>query len=85
MQKRTDKLTETARTVGLYISKTKTQDTRLNCQNTEPTQFQNGDTIKETKDFTYLRAFVSTEGSCDKDIDSRLSKAKAAFRKLRRI
>ena len=44
-------------------------------------KFQNGDTIEETKDFTYLGAAVSTEGGCDKDMDSGLSKAKAAFRK----
>ena len=58
---------------------------RLNCRNTEPIKFQNGDTIKETNDFTYLGAVVSTEGGCDKDMDSRLSKAKTAFRKLERI
>ena len=58
---------------------------RLNCRNTEPIKFQNGDTIKETKDFTYLGAVVSTEEGCDKDMDSRLSKAKTAFRKLKRI
>ena len=58
---------------------------RLNCKNTEPIKFQNGDTIKETKDFTYLGAVVSTEGGCDKDVDSRLSKATTAFRKLKRI
>ena len=85
MQKRTDKLTETAQRGGLNISKTKTQVMRLNCQNTEPIKFQNGDTINETKDFTYLGAVVSTEESWDKDTDGRLSKATAAFRKLRRI
>ena len=34
---------------------------------------------------TYLGAVVSTEGGCDKDMAGRLSKAKATFRKLRRI
>ena len=58
---------------------------RLNCKNKEPIKFQNGDTIKETKDITYLGAVVSTEEGCDKDMDSRLSKAKTAFRKLKRI
>ena len=58
---------------------------RLNCKNTEPIKFQNGDTIKETKDFTYLGAVVRTDGGCDKDLDRRLSKAKTAFRKLKRI
>ena len=58
---------------------------RLNCRNTEPIKFQNGGTIKETNDFTYLGAVVSTKGGCDKNMDSRLSKAKTAFRKLKRI
>ena len=85
MQKKTDKLAETSQRVGLNISKTKTQAMRLNCKNTKPIKFQNGDTIKETKDFTYLGAVVSTEGGCDKDMDTRLSKVKPAFRKLKRI
>ena len=58
---------------------------RLNCRNTEPIKFQNCDTIKETKYFTYLGAVLSTEQGCDKDMDSRLSKAEEAFRKLNRI
>ena len=85
MRKKTDKLAETSQRIGLNISKTKTQVMRLNRKNTEPIKFQNGDTIKEIKDFTYLRAVVSTAGGCDKDRDSRLSKAKTAFRKLKRI
>ena len=51
MQKKTDKLAEASQRIGLNISKTKTQVMRLNCKNTEPIKFQNGDTIKETKDF----------------------------------
>ena len=85
MQKKTDKLAETSQRIGLNISKTKTQVMRLNCKNTEPIKFQNGDTIKETKDFTHLGAVVSTEEGFDKDMDSRLGKAKTAFRKLKRI
>ena len=85
MQKKTDKLTETSRQLGLTISKIKTRVMWLNCRNIEPIKFQNCDAIKETKDFTYLGAVVSTERGCDKDMDSRLSKAKTAFRKLKRI
>ena len=77
MQKKADKLAETSQRIELNISKTKL--------NTEPIKFQNGNVIKETKDFTYLGAVVSTEWGCDKDMDSRLSKAKTAFRKLKRI
>ena len=84
-QKKTDKLAETSQRIGLSISKTRTQVVRLNCKSTGPIKFQNGDTIKEMKDFTYLGAVVSIEGGCDKDMDSRLSKAKTAFRKLQRI
>ena len=76
MQKKTDKLAETSQRIGLNVSETK---------NTEPVKFQNGNAIKETKDFTYLGAVVSTERGCDKDMDSRSSKAKTAFRKLKRI
>ena len=85
MQKKTDKLAEASQRIGLNISKTKTQVMRLNCKNIEPIKFQNGDTIKETEDFTYLGAIVSTEEGCDKDMDSRLGKAKTAFRKLKNM
>jgi len=51
---------------------------RLKCKNTGPIKFQNGDTIKETRDFTFLGAVVSTQGACDKDMEARLRKAKAA-------
>ena len=84
MQKKTDKLAETSQRIGLNINKTKTQVMRLNCKNTELIKFQNGNTIKETKDFIHLGAVVSTERGCDKDVNSRLSKAKTAFRKLKR-
>ena len=59
MQKKTDKLAEASQRIGLNISKTKTQVMRLNCKNTEPIKFLNGDTIKETKDFTCLGPVVS--------------------------
>jgi len=67
MQKKTCKFTEFAR-----VHKTKTYVVKLNSKNTEPIKFQNGDTLKETN-FTYLRAVVSTEGGCDKDMNSWLS------------
>ena len=73
MQKKTDKFTESAR-VGLNISKTKTHVVKLNSKNTEPIKFQDGDTLEETNDFTYLGAVVSTDGGCDKDMNSWLSK-----------
>ena len=85
MQKKTDKLAEASQRIGLNISKTKTQVMRLNFKNTEPIKFQNSNNIKETKDFTYLGAVVSTEKGCDKDMDSRLGKAKTVFRKLKRV
>ena len=85
MPKKTDKLTEISQRLGLTISKIKIRVMRLNCRNIEPIKIQNGDAIKETKYFTYLGAVVRTERGCDKDMDSRLSKAKAAFRKLKRI
>ena len=47
---------------------------KLNSKNTEPIKFQDGDTLKETNDFTDLGAVVSTDGGCDKDMNSWLSK-----------
>ena len=87
MQMKTDKLDhKTAQRLGLNISKTpECLSHEAEVQEHRANQVPNGDTINETKDFTYLGAVVSTEGSWHKDMDSKLSKATAAFRKLRRI
>jgi len=82
MQKKTEKFTESAR-VGLNLSKTKTHVVKLNCKNTEPIKFQNGDSLKETNDFTYLGAVVSTEGGCNKDMNSWLSKVEKGVQKAK--
>ncbi|PFX16654.1 Transposon TX1 uncharacterized 149 kDa protein [Stylophora pistillata] len=84
MQK-TDKLTEAAQRVGLNISKSKTCILKINYKNNNSIKFQNGQDIQETNDFTYLGACVSADGGADNGIESRLCKAKTAFRKLRKV
>ncbi|PFX30295.1 putative uncharacterized transposon-derived protein F52C9.6 [Stylophora pistillata] len=85
MQKKTDKLTEAAQRVGLNSSKLKTRILKINCKNNNSIKFQSSQDIQETNDFTYLGACVSADGGADKDIESRLCKAKTAFRKLRKV
>ena len=57
----------------------------MNWRKNEPLKFLNGEDITEVNEFAYLSATVSNEGGADKDMENRLSKAKNAFRKLKRV
>ena len=76
MQRQTDKLSESAKRVGLNISKKKIRVLKINCKNNNPIKFQDGKTIQEVSEFEYLGATMSNDGGADKDMQKRLSKAK---------
>ena len=85
MQRKTDKLSESAKRVGLNISKTKTRVLKMNCKNNNPIKFQDGETIQEVSEFEYLGATMSNDEGADKDMQKRLSKAKSSFTWLKKI
>ena len=84
MQDKTRRMEEEAKRVGLKINTAKTKNMRINARNQEKIKI-NGQDIEETEEFTYLGATVCKEGGGMKDLKNRLSKARGAFIKLKKI
>ena len=70
--------------MGLKINKEKTKTMRINARNQEKIII-NGQDIEDVDDFVYLGAKVCKEEVCMKDMKTRLSKARGAFDKLKKI
>ena len=84
IQDKTTRLDEEARRVGLRINKEKTKAMRINARNQEKITI-NGQDIEDVDEFVYLRAKVCKEGGGMNDLKNRLSKARGAFNKLKKI
>ena len=84
MQQKSQRLSHYASQLGLQLNTNKTEEMRLNvtCQDK---LIVNGKEIKQVEKIVYLGTTMSTEDSTQKDIKNRLSKARAAFHKLRPI
>ena len=77
-------LDEETRRVGLKINNEKTKAMRINARNQEKI-ITNGQDIEDVDQFVYLGAKVCKEGGCMKDLKNRLSKARGAFNKLKKV
>ena len=84
IQDKTTRLDEEARRVGLKINGEKTKTMRINARNQENIII-NGQDIEDVEEFVYLGAKVCKEGGGMKDLKNRLSKARGAFNKLKKI
>ena len=73
-----------ARPVGLKINKEKTKVMRINAKSQEKITVDEQD-ISEVETFNYLRATICKEGGGMKDIKNRLSKARGASVRLKKI
>ena len=74
-------LYESAAKLGLKISKKKTRTLKVNHENTISIQLR-GEDIEGVGQFTYMGSVVSKDGGTDRDINSRIGKATAAFKTL---
>jgi len=81
MQEETSRLSTYAQQVGPSISLKKTKVMTLNTPNPAPIKVE-GEDIPATEQFTYLGSIVRHDGGADNDIQSRLNKARNAFRVL---
>ncbi|KAL5007014.1 hypothetical protein ScPMuIL_015820 [Solemya velum] len=81
MQDKTSRLQQNAASIGLNINIKKTEVMALNCR-VPPDIEINGNHLKCSSSFTYLGSTVTSEGGVDKDIQSRIGKARGAFVKL---
>ena len=84
IQDKTRRLDEEVRRVGLKINKEKTKAMRINARNQEKIII-NGQDIEDVDEFVYLEAKVCKVGGGMKDLKNRLSKARGAFNKLKKI
>ena len=84
IQEKTNRMNEAAKRVGLKINLGKTKVLRINAKNQTEISID-GQDIEDVQDFTYLGAKVCQEGGGMEDLKSRLSKARGAFVRLKRI
>ena len=84
IQQKTERLNETAITIGLKVNKRKTQVLRKNVTTITPVTLE-GTPLEDVEEFVYLGSKVTTSGDCDQEINARISKANQAFAMLRTI
>ena len=84
IQDKTTRLDAEVRPVGLQINKEKTKAMRINARIQEKIII-NGQDIEDVHEFVYLGAKVCKKGGGMKDLKNRLSKARGAFNKLKKI
>lgn len=84
MQKKTNSITGLASRVGLKVNKKKTKIMRMNNKKRDAVKIEEDD-IDDVNEFAYLGAIVSKEGGGEREMNSRINKARVAFTKLSKI
>ena len=85
MQELTSSIEEEARKVGLYMNTGKTKLMKIGSfEETESIQVGGGQ-IENVEEFCYLGSVISRDGSCDKEIRTRMGKANTTFGRLTNI
>ncbi|KAK3545686.1 hypothetical protein QTP70_010891 [Hemibagrus guttatus] len=84
IQQKTERLSEIASTIGLKVNNKKTQVLRKNVTSNTPIAID-GTPLEDVQEFVYLGSKVTTDGDCNKDINTRVSKANQAFAMLKPI
>ena len=78
MQGKTDDAGTHAGQIGLEVNVPKTKHMRMNNRSTEPIQMY-GLPIEEVEEFPYLGSKMTSDGSCNAEIRTRLANANQAF------
>ena len=82
-QSKTESLYQTASTIGLKINEKKTKILRKNASDNPVTV--SGKPLEDVHDFVYLGSKVTSEGGCDEEVTTTISKANQAFAMLRPV
>ena len=85
LQDLTNKLTDNASSFGMEVSTEKSKIMVNSDDNMQSNITMNGVPLEEVKDFKYLGAMISQDGSSTKEVRSRISAATAAMTRLQRI
>jgi len=83
-QEMTTKLDEQSAQVGLNISRQKTKVMGITQRPSQPIAVAQGN-IDYVERFTYLGSVICTDGDVEADINTRLAKAAAVFRRLDKV
>ena len=84
MQDKTTRLAETSAGTGLKINKRKTELMKINTTAYAPVTVV-GEPIREVESFVYLGSVVDKQEGMNRDVSSRIGKARAAFIMLKNI
>ena len=84
IHQKTESLSDIASTIGLKVNKKKTQVMRINTTSNAPVTLD-GTPIEDVQEFVYLGSKVTTDGDCNLDVNTRVSKANQAFAILKPI
>ena len=84
MHEKTRRLSKFGQQIGEQINKRKSEIMTLNVNAPAPVLLD-GQALPSTETFTYLGSVVRQDGGTNKDIQSRLSKARNAFRSLNAV
>lgn len=84
MQEKTNNVASTSAQIGFIIHKDKTKILKTNVANINTITVE-GEELEEVKAFTYLGSVTDEQGGKDAGVRARISKACAAFVKLRNV
>jgi len=85
MQQTTSTLTKKANKVGLHINAEKCKLMTTSVWSDRSDIQAAGSVIEKVDDFCYLGSYLSSNGSCEKNVKVRIGKAAAVFGKMRNI
>ena len=83
-QQKTESLSNIASTIGLKVNKKKTKVMRMNASTYDPITVSNTP-LEDVNEFVYLDSKMTTDGDCEQEIITRISKAKQAFGMLKPV
>ena len=83
-QQKAERLNKTTCTIGLKVNTKMTQVLRKNTRVNDPVMID-GTHLKHVEEFTYLATKVTTTGDCDRELNTRISKANQAFAMLKHV
>ncbi|KAK7101726.1 hypothetical protein V1264_020063 [Littorina saxatilis] len=81
IQEKTDRLCMFGGQIGLSVSQKKTETMLLNAERPTPVKAYGAD-LPQTEQFTYLGSIIRKDGGAEKDIKSRLNKARNVMRTM---
>lgn len=86
MQKKTDKIYETGKAIGLKINEKKTNVMVINEDEQNKCNINiNGNSLENVSNFVYLGSKIANNGDIMIEINNRISKAAGAIHKLNKI